>query len=101
MAEQLRAIGGEADRAAIDRHHRLFHTARLGNKGMGFHVATFAMHGDGDFGADPPVHGFQFRPPGMARNVHMRLFFSNDLDPAGGQRILHPANGEFVAGYLL
>ena len=68
---------------------------------MGFHVAAFTMHGDGDFGADPFVHGFQFGPPRVARDVHMRLFLGDDLDTTGGKRILHTADGEFVAGDLL
>ena len=101
VRNQLWPIRRQADGAAVDRHHGLGHAAVLGQLGMFFHVAAFAVHRDGDFGPDPFVHGFQFRLTGVAGNVHMGLFFSDDVDAARGQRVLDAADAEFIAGDLL
>ena len=100
MAEQFGAVRRQTDSAAVYRHHGLFDAARLGDHGMGFHVTAFTMDGNGDFRANPFVHGFQFGPTGVAGNVHMRLFLGDDLDTARGKRVLHAPDGQFIAGDL-
>ena len=60
-------------------------------------VPRLAVHRNDDLGPHPLVHLDQLGTPGMARNVHVRLAFGNDLHAEIGQLVHDPPDRHLIA----
>ena len=65
------------------------------------HVARLAVDRDEDLRPHPAVHRGELGPPGMARDVDVRLALGDDQHAEVAQRVHDPADGDLVAGDLL
>jgi hypothetical protein len=93
-------LGREADEVAILLHDGLGHALLQREAAVFVEVARFAVHRDQDSGPDPLVHGGKLGPAGVAGDVDMGLALGDHPHVRLGQRVLDPADGDFVAGDL-
>ena len=76
----------------------MFDAAGTANAGLFLHVPDFTMHRHEDIGPEPAIQSFELGPSRMAGHMNYALAIGNHLDATFRQQVLHPSDGQVIAG---